>query len=64
MKITYREFLIALTNAQRDKRFKNLKFERWLWESFAFDNSGAHYIRPEYRKVDLAQHATAAELKR
>jgi hypothetical protein len=52
MKITHREFLIALTYAQRDKRrFQNLKFEKWLWESFAFDNTGAHYIRPEYRKV-------------
>lgn len=51
MKITHREFLLALVNAQRDKRFKNLKFEKWLWESFAFDNTGAHYIRPEYRKT-------------
>jgi hypothetical protein len=51
MKVTHREFLLALTTAQRDKRrFKNLKFERWLWESFAFDNEGAHYIPAEQRK--------------
>jgi hypothetical protein len=52
MKITHEEFLLALVNARRTgPKFKNLKFEKWLWESFAFSNEGAHYIPQEQRKV-------------
>jgi hypothetical protein len=51
-KITHREFLLALGNARKTgPGFKNLRFEKWLWESFAFSNEGAHYIPAEQRKV-------------
>lgn len=44
IKISHKEFLWALASARvSDEVVPRLEQERWIWESFAFDDSGARY---------------------
>jgi hypothetical protein len=43
MNITITEFLTQIRGA-RALGWQRLKIEGWLWESFTFSDTGAHYL--------------------
>ncbi len=59
--ITIREFFISLNGVKElESRVGNyLRMEDWHWESFAFDDLGAHWIRhdPRYYWADSNRQA-------
>jgi hypothetical protein len=53
--VTIKEYLVQLLGAKTfDQERPGMNLEEWLWESFAFDDQGAHYIRHDSRPSRVA----------